>query len=163
MLMQFEHFKTWVSKPQNKIFLGSLILMIILIISSSLIRASPEEPEVNQFTADTVIPGGFVLVPIEVENKDSLSSLIGQFGVVDLFATSPAGQRHKVARRLKLLRAPLNPDQFAVLVPEETAHEVLAIEGSFFVVVQNPEATEGASLKTRKKIKSRIEYSEGDL
>ena len=41
----------------------------------------PEAPE----AASTFIPKGFVLVPIEVANYESLDSILGKHGVVDLY------------------------------------------------------------------------------
>ena len=45
--------------------------------------ARPEPESVED--AATYIPDGFVLVPIEVANFESLDSILGKFGVVDLF------------------------------------------------------------------------------
>src|SRR4051812_7351936 len=75
-----------------------------------------EDPE----TASTLIPAGFVLVPIEVANYESLDSILGNFGVVDLYIPSddPKKRALKIAERLKILRAPLNPSHFAVLARE---------------------------------------------
>jgi hypothetical protein len=90
--------------------------------------------------ADTFIPAGFVLVPIEVANYEALDSILGKFGVVDLFIpTSESGQRpQKIAERLKILRAPLNPSRFAVLVPEAESSQIVTHSGPFAVSIQNP-------------------------
>lgn len=95
-----------------------------------------EDPE----TASTFIPAGFVLVPIEIENYEALDSILGKFGVVDLFkpATTPGGRPVRVASRVKILRAPLNPSHFAVLAPEAESADLVSHAGSFTVVVQNP-------------------------
>ena len=105
-------------------------------------------------SADTYIPEGFVLVPIEIQNSESLSSLIGDFAVVDLFK-GPHSQR--VGRRLKMLRAPLNPQQFAVLVPEAEVSTLLQTAGPFWVAIQNPAMTKESEIANHSK-KSRIEY-----
>lgn len=91
-------------------------------------------------TAATYIPDGFVLVPIEVANFESLDSILGKFGVVDLFVGSddPRVKPHKVAERVKILRAPLNPNHFAVLVPDSESQKIVAYSGALTVVVQNP-------------------------
>lgn len=97
------------------------------------------EPESIE-TAATYIPAGFVLVPIEVANYESLDSILGKFGVVDLFVSSddPTKRPRKLAERVKILRAPLNPNHFAVLVPETESQKIVAYSGALTVVVQNP-------------------------
>lgn len=91
-------------------------------------------------TAATYIPDGFVLVPIEVANFESLDSILGAFGVVDLFVGSddPRVKPKKLATRVKILRAPLNPNHFAVLVPDSESQNIVAYSGALTVVVQNP-------------------------
>jgi hypothetical protein len=90
--------------------------------------------------ADTYIPSGFVLVPIEVANYEALDSILGKFGVVDLFVTSsePGKRPLKVAEKIKILRAPLNPSRFAVLAPESESPRLVSHPGPFLVIVQNP-------------------------
>lgn len=90
-------------------------------------------------SVDTYIPVGFVLVPIEVQNYESLDSILGSHGVVDLFLPSPTGKGKgsRVAHKVKIMRAPLNPSQFAVLVRDNESEELVRTESAFFVVVQN--------------------------
>lgn len=100
-----------------------------------------DDPSVLESSVDTVIPVGHVLVPIEVVNYEALDSVLGPYGVVDLFAADPGNLRKsfQVASRIKILRAPRNPNHFAVLAPSEEAPELVRHEGGFFVVVQNPD------------------------
>lgn len=100
---------------------------------------SKPEPESVEDAA-TYIPDGFVLVPIEVANFESLDSILGKFGVVDLFvaAEDSRGRPRKIAERVKILRAPLNPDHFAVLVPDNESQKIVASSRALTVVVQNP-------------------------
>lgn len=95
--------------------------------------------------AATSIPAGYVLVPIEVANYESLDSILGQFGVVDLYVPSLDSRTppRKVAERIKILRAPLNPSHFAVLAPEDKSASLVTHEGSFVVAVQNPNTDSG--------------------
>jgi hypothetical protein len=104
--------------------------------STDTLKPEPESVE----EAATYIPEGFVLVPIEVANFESLDSILGKFGVVDLFVASEdsRGRPRKIAERVKILRAPLNPDHFAVLVPDNESQKIVAYSGALTVVVQNP-------------------------
>jgi hypothetical protein len=88
--------------------------------------------------ADTFIPAGFVLVPIKLENNEAVSGLIDQFAVVDVYANNPSSKMNElVAEKVKMLRAPLDPNQFAVLLKDEKARELLQLNGRFSVVLQN--------------------------
>lgn len=96
-------------------------------------QSRPEE-------VSTLIPEGYVLVPIEVANYESLDSILGQFGVVDLYIPNENTRKPpiKIAERIKILRAPLNPSRFAVLAPESQSSKIVSIPGEIHVVVQNP-------------------------
>ncbi len=145
--------KIWMRKAQNRVLLIALSAMFLIILLVQL--HTPEEHSANSSaSADTYIPHGFVLVPIEIQNAESLGSLVGEFAVVDLFK-GPHSQR--VGRRLKLLRAPLNPQQFAVLVPEGEVSSLLQTTGPFWAAIQNPTQNQSAEIASHGR-KSRIEY-----
>ena len=116
--------------------------------------------------AATFIPDGFVLVPIEVANYESLDSILGKFGVVDLYSVTddPKKRPVKVAERIKILRAPLNPSHFAVLAPEADSVRIVSQSGPFTVVVQHPSKSgtnfvnpSSDETKSRRRNHSRIE------
>ena len=67
----------------------------------------------------TFIPAGHSLVPIEIANYQTLDSLFGPFGVVDLYVQDPTADKHSraVAKFVKVVRAPRNQSHFAALVP----------------------------------------------
>lgn len=90
----------------------------------------------------TFIPDGFQLIPIEVANYEALDSVLGQFGVIDLYTTSENDASSRpLARAVKVLRAPLNPNQFAVLVPEGMVSAVVKSGPLYKVVIRNPKAS----------------------
>jgi hypothetical protein len=120
---------------------AGLIALIWDLRSSNKAHALESKPQTESVEeAATFIPDGFVLVPIEVANYESLDSILGPFGVVDLFVSSdnPKVRPRKVAERVKILRAPLNPSHFAVLVPDSESQKIVAYSGALTVVVQNP-------------------------
>jgi len=103
--------------------------------------AEKEASAENPLSVDTYIPKGFVLIPLQLANAEALSSLVGDVGgIVDLYLASRTGQsaKLKVGSKLKLLRAPLNPQQYAVLVKESESSQILSLPGPFIAVVQNP-------------------------
>lgn len=152
-----ENLKSWLQDPRNRTLLIALSVMFVIILTVQ-ISSNNEPPVEEELSADTYIPDGYVLVPIEIQNVDSLSSLIGNYAVVDLFR-GPGSQR--VGKRLKLLRAPLNPQQFAVLVPEGEVSALLQTPGPFWAAIQNPQQSKSSEIAAKKKKKSRVEYFEG--
>lgn len=153
--------RQWFKDPKNRVFIGAFATMLIIILLAQLLSRSDLPPaEALPESADTYIPAGYVLVPIELQNADALSSLVGSFALVDLFTGSPGQRNQRVGKKLKLLRAPLNPQQFAVLVPEQDVSQLLSSAGSYWAVLQNP--NEKAATSITKKSPHRIEYFEGE-
>lgn len=132
----------WFQTRPRKVQLMILIALSTLpLLLETLWKGPSQIPDPKQppESIDTLIPTGSVLIPIEVENSESwtrfsdtreLWTSIDRPGNRDL--------NRIVAKRLPILRAPLNPQQFAVLAPEEQAQVIVREPGPFWVVVQNP-------------------------
>lgn len=150
--------KSWLLEKPNQYLLLGLIALLVLAI---LWPRQEQKTEVQQAVeADTVIPAGFVLVPIELLNFEALSALVGSYAIVDLFApnTDPNQRPRKIGSDLRLLRAPLNPNQFAVLVPENESDLVVSQATPLIAVIQNRSKNEQTKLlRTKSQKKSRIE------
>ena len=96
-------------------------------------------PKTINKTIDTYIPYGYVLVPLEIANHDALHSLLGKHGIVDLFLAGKNGKPpRRIARQIKLLRAPHNPHKFAALVPEAKSARFVLVDQPLFAVIKNP-------------------------
>ena len=149
-------------KIDTKILVAGFIILGLLcfLLSSPAKESSVAEQPEPTASVDTFIPRGYTLVPIELANSASLSSMVGDVGgVVDLYLASTEARRGglKIGSRLKLLRAPLNPDQYAVLVNEQEAPKLLSYSGPFTAVIQNPDSR-GSQLATTKKRTIQIDY-----
>jgi hypothetical protein len=124
------------------IWFGAILVsgFLAFYMDSSSSKASAAGSSEDPANASTLIPAGYVLVPIDVANYESLDSILGNFGVVDLYQPSedPKKPAHKIAERLKILRAPLNPSHFAVLTREAESARLVSHQGPFTVIVQNP-------------------------
>jgi hypothetical protein len=129
----------YLQDPLLRWFLIGIIAIIGLVVwSSNRTSSGIESPTGNDSgPVDTDIPAGFVLVPIEIQNREALSSLMDKFALVDLYG---GPHRQILGSHLRLLRAPLNPNSFAVLVPQGPLVAHLAGTGPVTVVVQNPHA-----------------------
>jgi hypothetical protein len=115
----------------------------------------------ESFDVDTMIPAGYLLIPIQLSNAESLSSLAGQFAIVDLYATGDKGRKgFKVASAVKLLRAPLNPQQFAVLMREQESSKIVTMEGPFFAALKSRNDKSPSGLDPVRKNNLVISYGE---
>lgn len=141
-----------------KLLLGAFL--ILGLISLLLPTDKPQKesiPSEKVESVDTFIPAGHVLVPIELANASSLGSLLSETGgIVDLYL--PNGKTSlKVASKLKILKAPYNPDLYAVLVREQESGKILSYAGPFVAVVQNPDER-GKNLIESSSRKISIDY-----
>ncbi|WP_413292684.1 hypothetical protein ACLSU7_14775 [Bdellovibrio sp. HCB185ZH] len=150
-------------KFEQKLLLGGFITLgIIAFLNNQPAPSAPVASESTPESLDTFIPQGLTLIPLEIANAEALSSIVGNMGgVVDLYL-APTDTRKggiRVASRVKLVRAPRNPDQFAILVKETEGQRILQQSGPFIAVVQNPEVRGGKLTTTEKQNAVRIEYS----
>ena len=167
--------KTYVAKAQAwferqsweiRMLFAAAVLAGIPAVLMSLSGSSAPPPE-NRSGApsgvDTFIPKGFVLVPIEVTNYEALDSILGKFGVVDLYQpAAPAGDRAKlVARNVRLLRAPQNPSLFAILIRESDSERILRFGATFQVILKRPEKVGTEFVKSSPVRHRRIVYDGG--
>ncbi len=91
-------------------------------------------------TTDTFIPKGYVLVPIELTNSTGINSLMGPFTLVDIYASSENGERKGklLAQNLRMIKAPNDDGQFAVLVNENEQTLIEKLYDPIFAVIRNP-------------------------
>lgn len=99
---------------------------------------APTEPAAPE-SIDTYIPKGHLLVPVDIQNAEQLQSLVGPATVVDLYAAGAGRRAQLVGRRLRLLRAPANPQVFAVLIRDTEADRLLNFPGPFRASIRTPD------------------------
>ncbi|MBL7669346.1 MAG: hypothetical protein JNM39_02560 [Bdellovibrionaceae bacterium] len=155
--------KDFLKCHENKIGLATLAILGIVafwvVSQKTTTQASHSQGEDSAFTVDTLIPAGHVLIPIELANAEPLASLVGATAVVDLYTSSLDTKQkgRKIGSRLKLVRAPKNPQLYAVLVKESQSDQVLAQPGPYFAVIQNHKR-EGSEITLKHKAKFEISY-----
>lgn len=112
----------------------------------------------------TYIPKGFSLVPLEIANYQTLDSIFGPFGVVDLYVQDATAKNYSriVGKNIKLVRAPKNPSHFAALVPEKEIQRLMRFGGPFFAIVQNPNMTGTEFEKEPVRKPSRLQFNLGE-
>ncbi|MBY0385571.1 hypothetical protein K2X05_10475 [bacterium] len=152
-------------KKHKEVAVFAILFFIVLIFYSCQKESNPKTSTENPTEAndgiDLLIPAGQSLVPIEVANYETLDSLLGSFGVVDLFFVDPLKPEmgKKIASMVKIVRAPKNPSHFAVLVPSLQAQKILQFKGPLVVSVQNPKHQTGTQFEIEKKEKRSVRRS----
>lgn len=148
----------------KKIRLLSLFLIVFLLINL-LISFLSTQKESSSFdekdeSIDTLIPKGFTLVPIEIQNAESISSLFDRFAVVNLYSNGGFGSKSNtlVGNNVKLLRAPLNPEKFAVLVPESKAGQIIANQLPLFAVILSRAKNHEVEILSKPTRKFKVDY-----
>lgn len=144
-------------KLNDQIIVVFFILGLISFFCFSYSQQPSHKEEVENKSVDTYIPAGFVLVPLDLVNIESLNSFIGDHGVVDLFQSLDGQKGKKIASKIKVIRAPLNPQLYAALIPEKSAQELLSHAGPFLAVVQNKTQDSGG-IRAQLKRNSHVHY-----
>jgi len=157
-------FKNYYQQKGHFLLVGGLIAFVTLGLVAEVYQshsAHNSEPTPAQEAPDTIIPKGYVLVPIELQNSESLSALISEFAIVDLYLpqdSSTKSKGKKIGRHLRLLRAPLNPNTFAVLVPDAEVPAVVNHSGPMIAVIQNRSQSGNGAIEREKKSISHVNY-----
>lgn len=154
-----------ISLQQHKYFVFMFVFFVFVYIYTTLDERG-EKPQEKLLTVDTLIPNGYALVPIELENITAIASLIEGYGVVDIYL-GKNNSRHakKLFQKVKILRAPNNPNAYSLLLPDHLSSELLKYDGPFFAVIQNKnEASDNPAVReqaaaSKKSVK--IEYNGG--
>tara|TARA_B100001248_G_scaffold224187_1_gene181283 strand:+ start:8909 stop:9415 length:507 start_codon:yes stop_codon:yes gene_type:complete len=142
---------------QDKLLLTALV--VIFLSSFAWFNEEPVPQNTQSMQGlDTMIPAGHSLIPIDIEMSEKLDSLIGPYGKVNLYFVHPNGKSRYVARAVKLLRAPKNPNVFAVLVPYRHVSWFMSLEGRFRVSLASQQEEDGTFLVTPSARKSKVHY-----
>ena len=139
--------------------LGSILLMgMILLINHNQKKSSTDALGGSSSTTpiDTFVPSGHVLVTLQLINGDSIDSMMGNYGMVDLYSANsndfmrddddkyPNSKKNlsasPIATHLRIIRAPNNQKLFGVLVPEESRTLIPLLSVPVFAVIQRPDA-----------------------
>ena len=137
--MNWKKYQSLFNKDSKMLIFASVISILVIGVASTQ-NSSSQASSLGAGTpagVDTFIPKGYVLVPIDVQNYEALDSILGKFGVVDLFRNRADGGQ-LIAKNVRLLRAPQNPSRFAVLIAESQASEILKYQGLVFVTLKPP-------------------------
>ena len=131
-----------IAKPfdqRNKIIF--FFFIGLLLVGYTHIRSNPETELKNGFRIDTIIPNGYVLIPIKLLNASAISTVIGSHGVADIYSTIEGEKSKLLFSKAKIIKsAEIDDLVFSVLVKESKAHLLSNTLSPFFAAVQNPNA-----------------------
>lgn len=158
MRLKVDFKKSW----QDEKIKFSLMFLGLAILSYFVSKADTPPPKPAQeemIQLDSMIPEGFVLLPLDLVNREALSSIVGATAVIDLFTVNAQtlNPSKKIAKRIKIIRTPRNPDQFALLIQENETHQILNYTGPYFAVIQNK--TSSGSKLVPKSISQDVQIS----
>jgi hypothetical protein len=133
------------------IFMALGILAFFIFLKSQQTSKKESAPLYQAESVDTYIPKGFVLVPLDILNIESVSSFIGDKGVIDLYETKDGRKSKKLAEKVRIIQAPLNPQVYAALVPENKSRLFVTDDQPLFAVVQSKSETQSTFTKPEQK------------
>ncbi len=151
------------SFKDNKHLVIAFILLIGISIYVSHVN-SIEKFAGGPVQADTIIPKGFILFPIQLENIDAIKGVIDSYGVIDIYCRSKnGGATKKLLSKVKIIQAPYNPEEYALFLPEYLSSKMMSETGPFLGVIQNKATkAEFAGPETeQRQHKVNIEYQKG--
>lgn len=139
-----------------------IMLGLISFLFSLKTEAPAEQTPQKQVEVDELIPEGYFLLPLELTNREALVSMIGDTSIVDLFTIHPQtlNPQKKIASRVKLIKSPKNPDQFALLLEESNTMDILKHSGPYFATIQNRKNRKSVFPKNRQDSNVQVNYQE---
>lgn len=150
--------KQYFQDPKSRMTLILCGIVAVLICIQSLFfnsTSSADVPPQNPYVylADQ-IPEGFTLVPIQIQNSDSIASMMDITAVVDLFSSeSLTRKKQLLARNVKLIKVPGHGLQFGAVLGEDNQKKVFDLTEPVFAVLKSNRAK---PQKTKPKSKSPI-------
>lgn len=122
--------------------------------------AAEEDP----LSVDELLPEGYVLLPMEFVNQAALDPLIGTHAIVNIYRTGFDGNSRGrlVAKNVRVMRAPQNPQTMAALIPENQVTAMMDTQSGYYGVLQRKDPDRQVQIHSaRPKLPSlRIEQFE---
>ena len=122
------------------IYISVVFTAVFIFMNSQKKKSEIDKPKnpTQYESVDTVIPFGYTLYPIEIENFDALDALVGSYAIVNIYSVNEDKKSKLILQRIKIIRSPKDPRYFAALLKNEGATVISKFPGPFRVAVQNP-------------------------
>lgn len=151
--------------PQGVQLISLLLVAVVTLLLFEAITSDKEPMDVptGAQEATTYIPKNHTLIPLRFINQKSLSSMIENFGWIDLYSieTNHQGTQFKsrIVKKIRILRAPLDPDQFGIIVPESYVELILRSGPKYFATLVKNQHHK-SELTLNKKFKKEVIYGQ---
>lgn len=156
-----ERFK--ISKEEFRMILAAILLAGLAVVVIKIFQTPNPKTTAAPIEVSTVIPLGYVLVPVNLKNYETLDPILGPTGIADLFVHTAEGRKKILVKNARLLRAPRNPSVVAVLSPEAQAADILRGDQlGLYAVIKNQKQGGTRFVNPVRKAKSRISYLSDD-
>ncbi len=157
----------YIMNPQGFQIIGVIVLSFVTLISFHILFGNDKQlldaPQ-ESIEASTFIPEDHSLIPVSLINQRSISSMIENFGWVDLYSVNKTDLGYKkglkIVKKIRILRAPLDPNQFGIIVPNEFVDPILEKGPKYFATL-NKKQFYKSELVIDKQSKKRVQY--GDM
>lgn len=102
----------------------------------------------------TLIPNGYSLVPILLENQQDLRSLVEDHAIVDLYSKKDRSDPLLIGKNVRLIRSPYDRNLFAALIPSQHSYRFASTEFRLFAILKKNQSgpTKIISTPSRRKI-----------
>ncbi len=151
-----------ISETQQNIIIIAVTFLIAILIWQI---QSEEKPKAKQFDRpdiQTLIPKGYNLYALDIENIESIDSLVENYALVNIFQVNAKKKAQLILQKIKLIRSLKNSEHFAILATNEQLEVITSYPGPFKVALQNPTAP-NETIKKRKFIPKRKIITEDSL
>lgn len=146
--------KTNLKQQLTIAFIFSLLSFLILNKQGTNQSQLKKTKTASSLNVNTFIPAGFVLIPVNLLNSESLNGLIGKWGWISLYSSLPGKNLKPIVSSIRVIRSPKNPNQFAVLAEEGKSSLILTHTAPLIAVIQSLKTkTKQTRFSTKKNIK----------
>lgn len=134
--------------------LSSLMMIVVIFMFSLLSHCLSKKPK-GEKSLDSLVPQGFVLIPVQIFNGKDIVGYIGSHGIVDLYSLSQnETPQEKVGKSLKIISPQTQDSEFVVLIPEKEVPLFFEHSPPFYAVIKNPQKQ--ASQIHKKRVKKHL-------
>lgn len=153
--------------PQNFQLTGLTCLSLIMVglihsLASPQVTYTDTGEAVHE--ASSYIPDGHALIPIELANHESISALISNFGWVDLYSVNQINNSYKkgrkIVKKIRILRAPLDQNQFGIIVPEEFTEHILNFGPKYIAIINKQKQHQSEMVYKTQKLNRKILFGD---
>ncbi len=150
----------------------SLIIIIAPLFNNKTKQSNPvasenlnhgQNKEQSQEYLSGYIPEGYVLIPLEIENIDSISNLVERAARADLYSSSQTlnGKRQLALKNIKIIRNAPDLSYFSALIEEGQNKHIEMLSQPVFAVLKSKKVRLNKNQKKVFKLKSKIEKIQG--